>query len=277
MRWRRGSPPTVGGPDVPRLRLPSSHPPRSTPTGHGGLAHSLDEHGVPSAPGPGGGPPPGVDPGTWQRAMQVGVRRSRPAPRANSASLPHRWRAAAAAGERAVLAQPVDDPRHTTGQRTALVQHDPDCLDMAESHFGIGRPWFRREVRWPPRTRSAGPPPTHRFRRCSTPSWHRRWCCRPRPARCRPALAAAAWLVVPRACAPSRSDVNASSDFAPAAGDVLTVTTAWLTSKYGEEKSTAAFRGSVMENSERLASKAFGPGASAALKGTRTQRTSWRK
>ena len=62
----------------------------------------------------------------------------------------------------------------------------------------------------------------------------------------------------------------------PAAGDDLTVTTACVTSKYGVEKSTAALRWSVMENSERLASNSFGPGASAALNGTRTQRTSSR-
>ena len=50
---------------------------------------------------------------------------------------------------------------------------------------------------------------------------------------------------------------------ARAAGDDLTVTTAWLTSKYGVEKSTAALRSSVMENSDRLASNPFAPGASA--------------
>ena len=40
------------------------------PTGHGSLAQCLREHGVPPAPGPGSGPPPGVDPGTWDKAMQ---------------------------------------------------------------------------------------------------------------------------------------------------------------------------------------------------------------
>ena len=44
---------------------------RSPPTGHGALAQCLSEHGVPSAPGPAVGPPPGVDPGTWQQAMQA--------------------------------------------------------------------------------------------------------------------------------------------------------------------------------------------------------------
>jgi hypothetical protein len=41
------------------------------PTGHGSLAHCLSEHGVPAAPGPAAGPPPGVDPDTWNRAMQA--------------------------------------------------------------------------------------------------------------------------------------------------------------------------------------------------------------
>jgi len=40
------------------------------PTGHGTLAQCLRDHGVPAAPGPGAGPPPGVDPGTWDKAMQ---------------------------------------------------------------------------------------------------------------------------------------------------------------------------------------------------------------
>jgi len=39
------------------------------PTGHGGFAHCLSEHGVPAAPGPAAGPPPGVDQDTWHRAM----------------------------------------------------------------------------------------------------------------------------------------------------------------------------------------------------------------
>jgi hypothetical protein len=41
------------------------------PTGHGGFAHCLSEHGMPAAPGPAAGPPPGVDQDTWQRAMQA--------------------------------------------------------------------------------------------------------------------------------------------------------------------------------------------------------------
>jgi hypothetical protein len=42
-----------------------------TPTGHGTLAHCLGEHRVPTAPGPAVGSPPGVDPATWQQAMQA--------------------------------------------------------------------------------------------------------------------------------------------------------------------------------------------------------------
>lgn len=40
------------------------------PIGHGSLAQCLRDHGVPAAPGPGGGPPPGTDPATWQQAMR---------------------------------------------------------------------------------------------------------------------------------------------------------------------------------------------------------------
>jgi hypothetical protein len=42
-----------------------------TPAGHGGFAHCLSEHGVPAAPGPAVGPPPGVDQSTWHSAMQA--------------------------------------------------------------------------------------------------------------------------------------------------------------------------------------------------------------
>ena len=52
----------------------SEQPATSTsvaPTGHGGLAHCLSEHGVPAVPGPAVGPPPGVDPNTWHSAMQA--------------------------------------------------------------------------------------------------------------------------------------------------------------------------------------------------------------
>jgi hypothetical protein len=41
------------------------------PIGHGGFAHCLSEHGVPTAPGPAAGPPPGVDQDTWHRAMHA--------------------------------------------------------------------------------------------------------------------------------------------------------------------------------------------------------------
>jgi len=42
-----------------------------TPAGHGSLAHCLSEHGVPAAPGPAVGPPPGVDQNIWHSAMQA--------------------------------------------------------------------------------------------------------------------------------------------------------------------------------------------------------------
>ncbi|AQT81707.1 hypothetical protein B1R94_24335 [Mycolicibacterium litorale] len=53
-------------------------PAPSTSTGgsatpeHGSLAHCLHEHGVPDSAGTAVlGPPPGVDPGTWDEAMQA--------------------------------------------------------------------------------------------------------------------------------------------------------------------------------------------------------------
>ncbi|ULE35285.1 hypothetical protein [Mycobacterium sp. IDR2000157661] len=55
---------------------PGDQPPSPTtdvtseaPSGHGSLAQCLDEQGVPSAPGPGGGPPAGVAPDAWRQAM----------------------------------------------------------------------------------------------------------------------------------------------------------------------------------------------------------------
>jgi len=55
---------------------PNTPPPEQTstsgaPTGHGGFAHCLSEHGVPIAPGPAAGPPPGVDQDTWHKAMEA--------------------------------------------------------------------------------------------------------------------------------------------------------------------------------------------------------------
>jgi len=54
-----------GASDQPATSAPPA------PTGHGGFAHCLSEHGVPGAPGPAVGPPPGVDQSTWQSAMQA--------------------------------------------------------------------------------------------------------------------------------------------------------------------------------------------------------------
>jgi hypothetical protein len=50
---------------------PAEQTPGTTTTGHGSLAHCLSEHGVPAAPGPTAGPPPGVNQDTWHRAMQA--------------------------------------------------------------------------------------------------------------------------------------------------------------------------------------------------------------
>lgn len=41
------------------------------PTEHGSLAQCLSERGVPAAPGPAAGPPPGVDPAAWEQAMRA--------------------------------------------------------------------------------------------------------------------------------------------------------------------------------------------------------------
>jgi len=49
---------------------PQQSPPSDAPTGHGGFAHCLSEHGVPTGPGP-AGPPPGVDQASWHRAMEA--------------------------------------------------------------------------------------------------------------------------------------------------------------------------------------------------------------
>ena len=55
--------------DPPAEESPTSES-SVAPTGHGSLAQCLRDHGVPAAPGPGIGPPPGVDPGAWDEAMQ---------------------------------------------------------------------------------------------------------------------------------------------------------------------------------------------------------------
>jgi hypothetical protein len=57
----------------PQESSPQQPAPQETaaPAEHGGFAHCLGEHGVPAAPGPAAGPPPGVDADTWQKAMQA--------------------------------------------------------------------------------------------------------------------------------------------------------------------------------------------------------------
>jgi hypothetical protein len=50
---------------------PSPSTTSAVPSGHGSLAHCLSEHGVPAAPGPAAGPPPGVSDQTWKQAMEA--------------------------------------------------------------------------------------------------------------------------------------------------------------------------------------------------------------
>lgn len=50
---------------------PAPAPTSQTPSEHGSYAQCLTEHGIPAAPGPMVGPPPGVDPDTWQQALQA--------------------------------------------------------------------------------------------------------------------------------------------------------------------------------------------------------------
>jgi len=52
-------------PDVP------AEPTATSTAGHGGYAGCLAEHGVPAAPGPIAGPPPGVSQQTWDQATQA--------------------------------------------------------------------------------------------------------------------------------------------------------------------------------------------------------------
>lgn len=46
-------------------------PASEAPTGHGSFAHCMSEHGIPAAPGPAVGAPPGVAEQTWRDAMQA--------------------------------------------------------------------------------------------------------------------------------------------------------------------------------------------------------------
>ncbi|WP_163721700.1 hypothetical protein [Mycolicibacterium psychrotolerans] len=56
----------------PSADVPASSTTTVSPSvGHGSLAYCLGQHGVPAPPGPASGPPPGVDPATWDAAMQA--------------------------------------------------------------------------------------------------------------------------------------------------------------------------------------------------------------
>lgn len=50
---------------------PQPAPSSEVPAEHGSLAHCLTEHGVPAAPGPIMGAPPGVDQQIWDQAMRA--------------------------------------------------------------------------------------------------------------------------------------------------------------------------------------------------------------
>ncbi|MGD9622936.1 MAG: hypothetical protein AB7G47_22660 [Mycolicibacterium sp.] len=64
---------TTERPQETTTTTPDTTQPTTTPaetgTGHGSLANCLREHGVPPAPGPTTGLPPGVDPAVWQQAL----------------------------------------------------------------------------------------------------------------------------------------------------------------------------------------------------------------
>jgi len=62
------SPPGESPSEAPRPTAPSSTSVAPS-AGHGSLAQCLSRHGVPAPPGPTTGPPPGVDPATWEKAM----------------------------------------------------------------------------------------------------------------------------------------------------------------------------------------------------------------
>lgn len=55
----------------PTESAPEPAPSSSAPAEHGSLAHCLSEHGIQAPPGPAATAPPGVDPATWQKAMQA--------------------------------------------------------------------------------------------------------------------------------------------------------------------------------------------------------------
>lgn len=59
-------------PSQPTAISPAPSTSSSTTPEHGSLAHCLHEHGIPDSAGTAVlGPPPGVDPGTWDEAMKA--------------------------------------------------------------------------------------------------------------------------------------------------------------------------------------------------------------
>ncbi|MCH9730225.1 MAG: hypothetical protein K0U84_11240 [Actinomycetia bacterium] len=62
------SPPGERPSEAPQPTAPTSTSVAPS-TDHGSLAQCLAQHGVPAPPGPATGPPPGVDPANWEKAM----------------------------------------------------------------------------------------------------------------------------------------------------------------------------------------------------------------
>ena len=194
-------------------------------------------------PPAGPGAPPGWTSRPGRRPMQACARQGTGTRGSRTARAPARRREPLLLqpGQRAVRSQLVDHRRHAPGQRTVLVEHDPELLDVVRHVRQLADDHAVAQARPPRRTRSAGRRPERRSRRCSARASRRRWWCRPRRAgRHRPRLRPCSW-----SCPPGRPASMTSARpgrRTPAAGDVFTATTACVTSKYGEEKSTAPLR-----------------------------------
>ena len=106
------------------------------PTGHGGFAHCLSEHGVPAAPGPAAGS--GRRSAARRRPGHLAARHGGVLDAGAWAGQLSQHRRLARVGEppvlqlaeRAVTAKCVDGPRCATSQRAALVEHDAQLLDI---------------------------------------------------------------------------------------------------------------------------------------------------